>query len=234
VAALPPTGTGATQALPPQPPAYVPPPPAYAPPPPQPSPSYPPPPPRRRSSRTPLIVLAVLLLLAGAGAGIAAATGAFSGGDTNTVTTQVTTDPTTPTTPTQETTPTTPTTDTAVSEAAVRDLLVSYETAFSAEDPGALDSLFTSDFRRRAPPKPDMSRDEAIAEYKRQFAQLDNPSYRLSGVSIQTGPNGAVAEGSYRITDSSGGPPATGTITFGIIPTDDGLRIESLDIRSDP
>jgi serine/threonine-protein kinase len=218
----PPTGTGATQALPPSTPPPGSPPPATA----APYPAYPPPQPPPRRSRIPLIVVAVLLLLVGAGVAVALATGAFEG-DTDTVTTQVTTGPQ----PTGETQPTT-TTGAVVNDTAVRDVLARYEGAYSNEDTAALDALFAPDFRRRAPPRPDMGRAAALAEYERQFAQLDNPTYTLSNIQIEAGPEGAVASADYEI-QADGAEPAFGTIHFSLVLSgEDGLLIDALDIRS--
>jgi hypothetical protein len=209
------TAAAATQALPPSQPPPVGPPqqPAYA----------PAEPPRRGGSRTPLIVAALLLLLVGVGAAVALGTGAFEGGETNTVTTQVTTSA--------------PTTTTAVSgspvpESSVRDVLARYEGAYSNEDVAALDALFAPEFSRRAPPQPDMGRAEALAEYERQFAQLSDPTYTLSDIQIEAGPEGATAGATYEIRDGDGGEPAFGSIGFSMVLTDDGLLIDALDIRS--
>ena len=214
------TTAAATHALPPS----TPPPASY--PPPQYAPQPPPGPPQRRRSRTPLIVAALVLLLAGVGAAVAVGTGALGGGETNTVTTQVTTAaPTTPTTDTVQTGP-------AVPESSVRDVLARYEGAYSNEDVAALDALFAPEFRRRAPPRPDMDRAEALAEYERQFAQLSSPTYTLTNEQIEAGPEGAVVRADYEIRDDDGGEPAVGTIEFSMVLTDDGLLIDALDIRS--
>jgi serine/threonine protein kinase len=217
------TATGATQALPPS----TPPPPPYAhphyPPPQYPPPAAPPPP---RRSRTLLLIAALLLLLLGAGVAVAIATGAFEG-DTNTVTTQVTTSP-----PATATTTSPTTTGATVSTAAVREVLSRYEAAYSSEDVSALDAVFAPDFKRRAPPRPDMGRAAALEEYRRQFAQLSNPTYSLSNIQIEPGPAGAVARADYEISDDDGGEPAFGSIEFSLVSTDDGLLIDALDIRS--
>jgi serine/threonine-protein kinase len=227
-AGLSPTGTGATQALPPQP--YAPPPQHY---PGAPPPYGPPPPPDgpRGPSKLPLILVGLLLLLAGGGVAIAAATGAFEGdGGTTTPTT-----PTTPTTTTATTPPTTttkqPPTTPVVSESAVLDVLGVYEQAYSDESIAALDTVLAPDFKRRAPPRPDMGRAEALREYQRQFDQLDNPRYNLSNVQIESGPNGAVAEANYEIA-ADGAAPAFGTITFSLVSYDDGLLIETVEARA--
>jgi hypothetical protein len=194
--------TGPTQQLPYQPPA----------------PAAPP----QRSSRTPLVVLAVILLLAGAGVGIAAATGAFDS-SSDTTTTQAST-PTTTTT-------TTTTQGTAVSETEVRDVLRRYQNAYSDKSVAALDELFTPDFKRRAPPKPDMDRAQALAEYRRQFANLSNPNYALSNETVETGPQGATVTADYTVT-ADNADPASGSISFEILPVDGRLLINALDIRS--
>ena len=216
-----PTATGATQALPPQaPPPQGPP--QYG------TPPYGTPPPERRRSRTPLIVLGVILLLAGAGVGIAAATGAFNT-STNTVTTQVTSGGTTGATTGQDTGATT--TAGSVSESDARDILRRYANAYSAEDMNALDSMFAPNFVRRAPPKADMNRSAALREYKRQFANLTNPNYSLSNENIQTGPNGATATADYEIT-ADNATPASGSIAFSIVSDNGTLLIDAINIRS--
>src|SRR4051794_3620839 len=214
-----PTTTGVTQPLPavpqyappapPQPPYGAP---AYTPPPPQ-------QPPARRRSKTPLAVLGVVLLLAGAGVGIAAAAGAFKT-STNTVTTNVTTGG-----------PATSTTAGAVSDADVRNVLRAYESAYSNEDMQALDALFAPEFKRRAPPKADMDRSQALAEYQRQFANLSNPSYSLSNENIEAGPQGATATADYTIS-ADNAEPASGTIAFAMVLRDGKLLIDAIDIRS--
>jgi hypothetical protein len=225
--------TGATQALPPQPPPPqapgpppVPPPgPPQYPPPPQQQPSYPPPPQKRSGARTPLIVLGVLLLLAGAGVGIAAATGAFKT-STNTVTTQVTTGSVTGRQTTTRTPP-----EALVSKSAVRGVLARYQAAYSSEDSAALDALFAPSFKRHAPPKADMNRAQAMREYDRQFAQLSNPTYRLTNQTIRPGFQGATASASYEIS-ADNATPATGTIDFSMVLVGGKLLIDALDIRS--
>jgi ketosteroid isomerase-like protein len=229
--ASPPTGTGATHALPPSappgpaPPAYAPAtqwgpaaPPAYAPPPPAP----------RPSSRTPLIVLAVVLLLAGAGLGIAAATGAFSSGGGGSTQTVVTTGGGGAPTGGGGTTDAP-----SVSSETVSELLRRYATAYSNEDSSSLRALFAPDLVRRATDEPQMNRSEAIAEYDRQFAQLSDPTYTLTNVEIAAGTGEASASASYEITDGSGGEPATGTIEFHMTVSGDLLLIDALDIHSD-
>jgi serine/threonine protein kinase len=203
-----PTVTGATQPLPPPLPAA---PPRYAPPPPPPPQEQP-----RRRSRTPFVVAGVLLLLAGAGVGIAAAAGAFKS-STNTVVKKITTGGGQG----QATVPA----DT------VRQVLDAYEHAYANKDLNALDALFAPDFKRRAPPRPDMGRSAALTEYKRQFANLQNPGYSLSNESIETGPQGATATADYTITDGSK-PPASGTIAFSMVVRDGKLLIDAINIRS--
>jgi hypothetical protein len=201
--------------VPPAPPQY--PPPAAQ------QPSYPPPPAKRSGARAPLIVLGVLLLLAGAGVGVAAATGAFDT-TTNTVTTQVTSG----STPGPQTSTTR---EAFVSESAVRDVLARYQDAYSSENVDALNALFAPRFRRRAPPRRDMGRIQALREYNRQFAQLTNPTYRLSNESIQAGVQGATASADYEIS-ADNATPATGTISFSMVLVGDKLLIDALDIRS--
>jgi hypothetical protein len=228
VGGLTPTGTGATQALPPQP--YAPPPQHY---PGAPPPYGAPPPPQgpRPSSKLPLILVGLLLLLAGGGVGIAAATGAFEGdGETTTPTTPTTPTTTTATTPNTATTEQPPTTP-VVSDTAVLDVLGRYEEAYSDESVAALDAILAPNFKRRAPPRPDMGRAQALREYQRQFDQLDNPRYNLTNVQIEAGPAGAVAEANYEIV-ADGAAPAFGTITFHLVSTDDALLIESLEAQA--
>jgi hypothetical protein len=217
--------TGPTQPLPYEPapptqhgapPAQYGPPPAYGPPP-----QATPPPQGRGRSRTPLIVLGVLLLLAGAGVGIAAATGAFDT-TTNTVTTQITRG---------DSGTATDSGSTSVSDADVRDVLRRYANAYSSEDVDALDGLFSSDFKRRAPPASDMDRGQALDEYRRQFRSLDNPNYSLSNETIETGPQGATVTADYNVT-ADNADPSSGSITFEILPVDGELKINALDIRS--
>jgi hypothetical protein len=118
-----------------------------------------------------------------------------------------------------------------VSDTAVLDVLGRYEQAYSDESVAALDELLAPNFKRRAPPQPDMGRADALAEYQRQFDQLDNPRYNLTNVQIESGPNGAVADANYEIV-ADGAAPAFGTITFSLVSTDDALLIEALEARA--
>jgi hypothetical protein len=189
-----------------------------APPPPQQpyAPQYAPPPAPRKRSRTPLLVLGLLVLLAGVGVGIAAAAGAFKT-STNTVTTQITS--------------TGQPTSADVSESDVRDVLSRYQSAYSGKDLQALDALFAPDFKRRAPPRPDMGRAAALREYARQFGNLTNPSYTLSNQQIKTEAEGATATADYTI-DADNAQPASGTIGFAMVRRDGKLLIEAIAIRS--
>jgi hypothetical protein len=210
-----PTATGTTRPLPQE---YVPPPQPpqqYAPPPPQPY--TPPPPAPRRRSRTPLVVLGLLLLLAGAGVGIAAAAGAFKT-STNTVITRVTS---------------TGQSDAGatVSTSDVTDLLTRYENAYSGKDLNALDALFAPDFKRRAPPRPDMARAAALREYARQFGNHTNPRYSLSNENISTGPQGATATADYTIA-ADNAQPASGRIGFAMVMRNGRLMIAAIEISS--
>jgi hypothetical protein len=161
-------------------------------------------------------VLGVLLLLAGAGVGIALAAGAFKT-STNTVVKKLT--------------PGGSQSAPAISADDVRHVLSAYEAAYSNRNLSALDAMFAPDFKRRAPPRPDMGRAQALDEYRRQFANLSNPHYALANESIETGPQGATATADYTITDGNS-QPASGTIAFALTVTNGKLLIDAIDIRS--
>jgi hypothetical protein len=116
-----------------------------------------------------------------------------------------------------------------VDEAAMTDVLVSYQDAYSAEDSDALASLFASDLERRNADEPPQDVDEALATYEEQFAGLSNPTYLLSNVEFTEGEREGFASGMYEIVHDAGS--ASGQIGFHFVGTDDGLLIDEIAVE---
>jgi hypothetical protein len=112
----------------------------------------------------------------------------------------------------------------------VRTLLETYADRYGAEDADGLSELFADDAVRVSDGKVE-DRAQAIATYREQFAQLNNPTYALSEPQIDREPGSATATGRYRITSSSG--TVTGDIQFELVDSDGHLVIERLAIQSD-
>jgi hypothetical protein len=116
-----------------------------------------------------------------------------------------------------------------VDEAAMTDVLVSYQDAYSAEDSDALASLLASDLVRQNADEPPQDVDEALATYEEQFAALSNPTYLLSNVEFTEGEGEGFASGTYEIVHDAGS--ASGQIAFHFVGTDDGLLIDEIAVE---
>jgi hypothetical protein len=114
----------------------------------------------------------------------------------------------------------------------VRTLLRSYTQSYGAEDVDGLRELFAADALRISEGEK-QSREEAMATYRDQFAELTGPTYRLDGLQIQTRPGGATATGRYAISSRSSSTTATGDIVFRLENRDGRLVIEQLTIEPD-
>jgi hypothetical protein len=99
-----------------------------------------------------------------------------------------------------------------VVKADVTALVARYAAAYSAEALPALRSLMAPGFERRSGSGPVEGRRRALAAYARQFRDLDDPSYRVSGLQITTAGDAASARGRYRITSPTG--TFTGRVRF--------------------
>jgi hypothetical protein len=69
-------------------------------------------------------------------------------------------------------------------------------------------------------------RDEALATYRKQFSELQNPTYSLSGVRITPGTGDATASRTYCITSQNG--TVGGSITFHVVTGASGLAIDDI------
>ncbi|HEX3519392.1 MAG TPA: hypothetical protein VHT29_10200 [Solirubrobacteraceae bacterium] len=140
----------------------------------------------------------------------------------------------TPTTPessestssTQESTSTT--TDSTVESSTVQQVLNEYESDYSGENVEGLKSAFSSNLVRQDGSHAPEGLSQALETYKHQFNELKNPSYSLSGVSIQPGNGEATASGQFTITDQNG--TVTGSITFHMVEENERLLIDKLTI----
>jgi hypothetical protein len=114
----------------------------------------------------------------------------------------------------------------------VQHLLSQYESAYDAESTTQLGALFAPALMRRDATRPAENREEALATYRTQFSQLQNPSYSLSAVQIMPGAGEATASATYSITSQNG--TVTGAITFHVVPNGGGLGIDQITIRPHP
>jgi hypothetical protein len=145
-----------------------------------------------------------------------------------------TTTESTPTTPeSTESTSTTPgststTTGSTVASSAVQQVLNEYESDYSGENIEGLKTVFSSDLVRQDGSHAPEGLSQALETYQHQFDELKNPSYSLSGVSIQPGSGEATASGQFTITDQNG--TVTGSITFHMVEESERLLIDKLTI----
>ena len=102
-----------------------------------------------------------------------------------------------------------------LSAAEVRSATAAFARAYSREDPAALGRALTPDVRRVAPGDVERGRAAVVGVYRRQFADRDVRTYRLSGLSVAGGDAGR-ASGRYEVT-RRGLPPLSGTIVFGVV-----------------
>jgi hypothetical protein len=113
----------------------------------------------------------------------------------------------------------------------VQQLLQTYIDRYGAEDADGLGELFADDAVRQNGDDPPEDRDQAIATYRKQFAQLSNPTYALSGLKITTEPGAATVRGRYTIRSSNG--TVGGRITYRLVESDGHLVIERLEVQPD-
>ena len=115
--------------------------------------------------------------------------------------------------------------------AEVTRLLQTYADRYGAEDAAGIGDLLARDAVRHSVGEPPQHRSQAIAAYRSQFAQLQNPSYRLSGLRQRTRPGAATVSGRYAIASASG--TTTGRIVFQLAERGGRLVIRRLDIQPD-
>ncbi|HEX3317271.1 MAG TPA: DUF4440 domain-containing protein [Solirubrobacteraceae bacterium] len=206
-------------------PAATPPPPGAAPPPARPSGG------RRRGPLVALVGVAAVVLVLGVAAGVLAATGAFSGTTTDTVTTKGNTvgglGP--PGSTGTVASPSAP----KVTGANVRSVLDRYAaayTAYTAHDAAALRALFAPTFTRTNANQRAKGLDASLAEYKAQFRQFPSSVYHLSVVDIKPGAGDASAAGVYTI-DNAGASPSQGSIGFHLSQVGSDLKIDAIALK---
>jgi serine/threonine protein kinase len=181
-------------------------------------PVYPPAPPTSSSRKPWLILAAVVILALGAGVAALAAGGVFSSdsghGPPTVTTTQggggTTTQTTDTTTPPKQLVP----------AAQVNETLGAYESAFTNRDADAIGRLVTANVVRKSDAGTMRGRAAVVSEYRGQFENLTNPTYRLENISIRRGTDDATVSANYVIEAT--GPPSTGQIRFHMVATGDG------------
>ena len=110
-------------------------------------------------------------------------------------------------------------------------LLQDYANRYGAQDAAGLGQLFAADGVRRDGSGPPETPSQAVAAYRRQFAQLSNPSYRLSGLRMETRPGAATVTGRYTIASSSGS--TSGSVVFQLVERSGRLAIRRLELKPD-
>jgi hypothetical protein len=128
-------------------------------------------------------------------------------------------------TPTETTTPT-------VEAPAVEQVLTKYREAYSAENIEGMRSLFAEDLERHDGDKSPEDLSVALATYERQFSELRNPRYSLSGISVEPGANEATATAQYSISSQNG--RVGGSITYHLVAQNERLLIDKLRIEPSP
>jgi hypothetical protein len=113
--------------------------------------------------------------------------------------------------------------------AEVTRLLQTYADRYGREDADGIGRLFAADGVRRNAGSPPESRSEAIAAYRAQFAQLEHPSYHLSGLRQTARPGAVTVTGRYAIASDSG--TTTGRVAFHLAQRGRRLLIERLDVE---
>jgi serine/threonine-protein kinase len=107
--------------------------------------------------------------------------------------------------------------------------LQAYADRYGREDADGIGRLFAADgVRRNAGSSPE-SRSEAIAAYRAQFAQLEHPSYHVSGLRQTARPGAVTVTGRYAIASDSG--TTTGRVAFHLVERGGRLSIKRLDIE---
>jgi hypothetical protein len=133
--------------------------------------------------------------------------------------------------PTQtESTPTT--TAPTVEAPAVEQVLAEYREAYSAESIGGMRNLFAEDLERHDGDKSPEDLSAALATYERQFSELRNPRYSLSGISVEPGADEATATAQYSISSQNG--RVGGSITYHLVEQNERLLIDKLRIEPSP
>jgi predicted lipid-binding transport protein (Tim44 family) len=122
-----------------------------------------------------------------------------------------------------------PARDPVLPVADIESLLIDYQSAYSNENLAALRSLFTADLVRDPGSGPPQELSDALATYRKQFSDLDEPVYQLSDVTVTTTPDEAEAVGKYVITEG-GRRAGSGSIAFHIVRLDDRLYIDRVGI----
>jgi hypothetical protein len=113
----------------------------------------------------------------------------------------------------------------------VTKLLQSYADRYGAEDAAGIGALLSRDAVRRSAGAAPQDRAQAIDAYRRQFAQLANPSYRLSALREERRPGAVVVRGRYTIASDAG--TTTGRIVFQVVERDGRPAIRRLEITPD-
>jgi hypothetical protein len=135
-------------------------------------------------------------------------------------------------TPSTETATTTSSTAASVTTEDVQHLLSKYEAAYSSESTTELEAFFAPGLTRQNGTHAVENREESLATYRKQFSELQHPTYSLSGMSITPGNGEASASGSYSITSQYG--TVSGTITFHVVPNGGGQAIDKITIQPHP
>jgi len=137
-------------------------------------------------------------------------------------------------TPSPAQTETTPTDATAppVEAPAVGQVLTKYRQAYSAENIEGMRNLFAEDLERHDGDKPPEGLSAALATYERQFSELRNPHYTLSGISVEPGAGEATGTAQYSISSQNG--TVGGSITYHLVEQDERLLIDKLRIEPSP
>jgi hypothetical protein len=119
-----------------------------------------------------------------------------------------------------------------VTRSEVESRLNTYATLYTAEGAGQIAGMLAPDVVRRNGSDPPQDRDEAIAEYERQFRTLVKPVYTIDIESIDVGDGEAAAEARYLI-DADNAPTASGAIHFHLVRSEFDLLIDEIRIQPD-
>ena len=130
------------------------------------------------------------------------------------------------------TTTTTTTPKKNVPAAQVNETLGAYQSAFTNRDADAIGRLVTDDVVRKSDAGTMRGRAAVVSEYKGQFENLKNPTYRLEDITVKRGTDSATVSANY-VIDATG-PPSTGKIRFHMVTTSDGgLLIDQINAVAD-
>jgi len=128
-----------------------------------------------------------------------------------------------------ETTPAETPTPATVESSQVEHVLSEYREDYSNEDLEGLKSLFAEVLERHDASKAPENLDAALATYKRQFSELQQPTYSLSEISVEPGSGEANATAQYSISSQNG--TVTGSISYHLVEQDERLLIDRLRIE---